>query len=256
MSIPMKREKEVRLREMYRNDYKFITILPAWDTFAYKQAIGSDIDDVLFARCKDLLVDPERYTLSVNAWLSSQIPDLEKVYEALTAEYDPISNYDMIEKEGQISKEGEKVSEAKRYGSERTSKTIPDIRSSRYTTTYDSAVEGRLDAYTVEKVEDGAPTLDGHKAQISESSQLPDTQGKQGTELTEKFSGGVEISAPESELEGDKGYQRELTRSGNIGVTTSQQMLESEIQLRAKYNFINYFCDKFSKEMTIGVWSL
>lgn len=31
---------------------------------------------------------------------------------------------------------------------------------------------------------------------------------------------------------------RELTRSGNIGVTTSQQMLESEIKLR-QYNFIN-----------------
>lgn len=34
----------------------------------------------------------------------------------------------------------------------------------------------------------------------------------------------------------DKTFNRELTRSGNIGVTTSQQMLESELNLR-KYDF-------------------
>lgn len=34
----------------------------------------------------------------------------------------------------------------------------------------------------------------------------------------------------------DKTFDRELTRSGNIGVTTSQQMLESELNLR-KYDF-------------------
>ena len=32
---------------------------------------------------------------------------------------------------------------------------------------------------------------------------------------------------------------RTLTRSGNIGVTTSQQMLESEVKLRALYNMID-----------------
>lgn len=34
----------------------------------------------------------------------------------------------------------------------------------------------------------------------------------------------------------DKTFKRELSRSGNIGVTTSQQMLESELNLR-KYDF-------------------
>lgn len=52
-----------------------------------------------------------------------------------------------------------------------------------------------------------------------------------------------DVSVPVSELsstsvtEGTSdNNNRELTRSGNIGVTTSQQMLESELQLR-KYNF-------------------
>lgn len=41
----------------------------------------------------------------------------------------------------------------------------------------------------------------------------------------------------------DKNY-RELTRSGNIGVTTSQQMIQSEIDLRQDlYNFYNIIYD-------------
>ena len=36
---------------------------------------------------------------------------------------------------------------------------------------------------------------------------------------------------------------RGLTRHGNIGVTTSQQMLQSEIDLRNNYNFLNNIMD-------------
>lgn len=255
MAVPYKREKEVRLREMFSSDYKLITILPAWSLWDRHSRIGQEIDDVLFARLKDTLIDPERYLSTLNSWFIAHTTDFTRVYDALTAEYDPISNYDMIEREGEISKEGERVSSAKRYGKEKTTATIPETRSNRYTTTYDSAAEGRLDAYNTETVTD-APTLDGHKAQITQTEQLPDANNRQGAEVRESYTGNVEISAPETELTGDRGSQRELTRRGNIGVTTSQQMLESEVELRAKYNFINYFCDIFSKEMTIGVWSL
>ena len=42
-----------------------------------------------------------------------------------------------------------------------------------------------------------------------------------------------------------------LTRSGNIGVTTSQQMLTSEIEVRAKHNVINYLIEIFISQYTI-----
>ena len=35
---------------------------------------------------------------------------------------------------------------------------------------------------------------------------------------------------------------------GNVGVTTNQQMLESEIQLRMKYNLCKLICDDFARE--------
>ena len=62
------------------------------------------------------------------------------------------------------------------------------------------------------------------------------------------FNSSSPVPSSKSETTGDKlqneesethtGYT-ELERSGNIGVTTSQQMLQSEIDLRSNYNFIN-----------------
>lgn len=40
---------------------------------------------------------------------------------------------------------------------------------------------------------------------------------------------------------------------GNIGVTTSQQMLQSEIDLR-KYNWYNEVAKEFTHTFTLGVW--
>ena len=258
MSIPYRREKEVRLREMFSSEYQLITILPAWGSFQYHDNIGQELDDVVFARCKDLLIDPERYLSTLNSWFLMHIKDFEKIYDTMVlSEYDPLSNYDMKEYEGIINKEGEKTSSAKRYGKEKTTQTVPDMKNSRYTTTFDNAAEGRLEAYNVQEVVAGsAPTLDNHNAQIIETQQLADDQSRQGTELTESYKGGVSISTEIMTGTGDRGEERALSRSGNIGVTTSQQMAESEVMLRTKYSFINYFCDLFAKEMTIGVYEL
>lgn len=46
---------------------------------------------------------------------------------------------------------------------------------------------------------------------------------------------------------------RELTRSGNIGVTTSQQMLESELKLR-KYNFYQEVIRDMDKLLSLEIY--
>ena len=48
--------------------------------------------------------------------------------------------------------------------------------------------------------------------------------------------------------------KRELTRSGNIGVTTSQQMLESELQLR-KYNFYEELFKDANSVVTLSIYN-
>lgn len=258
MAVPYKKEKAVRLREFYNSEYQLITILPSWAYCAAASYIGQELDDIVFSRYKDILVDPELFLSTLNSWFKLHVQEFDDIYTALMQQYDPLSNYDMIEKEGAVSLEGEKTTAAKRYGSEKTTQTIPDTKSSRFTTTFDNAAEGRLEAYTNQEILPGsAPMLDGHNAQITQIEQQDDTQGRRGSELTESFAGDVSITAPdETTLEGDKGSMRQLTRKGNIGVTTSQQMLQSELDLRVNQSFIDIFCKMFARDMTLGVYDI
>ena len=47
---------------------------------------------------------------------------------------------------------------------------------------------------------------------------------------------------------------RTLTRSGNIGVTTSQQMLESELKLRALYNMVDILFTDIDKVLCLSIY--
>ena len=51
----------------------------------------------------------------------------------------------------------------------------------------------------------------------------------------------------------EEGGTRELERAGNIGVTTSQQMLQSELELR-KYNFFDYVYSCLDRIMFASVY--
>lgn len=243
-----------RLSEMFTANYTLITDLPSWASFAGQAQIGSYIDDVVWLRYRDILIDSDRFYTTLDHWLMSKIDDLNKIWDSLHSIYDPLSNYSMTEKEGEISKTAERVATSKRYGSERSTVTIPETLTKRYTTTDDDATEGRLEEYTQAQAGSSTATQDGSPVQISVSTQEEDSQGRRGAETSTQYNGTVSVDAPSETLTGNEGRQRELTREGNIGVTTSQEMLSSEVDLRLKYNFANIFCDMFVKEITLGVY--
>lgn len=41
---------------------------------------------------------------------------------------------------------------------------------------------------------------------------------------------------------------------GNIGVTTSQRMMQAEINLTKAYNFLDAVCKLYADRLLIGVW--
>lgn len=256
MAVPYRRNKPVRLREMFSSDYKLITILPSYTSTTFWDNIEAYIDDMIFFRYKDILIDPERYLSVLDSWWISITLELEDIWTAMRKSYNPINNYKMKEYEAQGYLEGEKLSAAKQYGQNRTAATIPQTRTERYSTTYDQATTGRLESYNISSAEN-TPLLETKPAQVSVSEQLPDAQGRQGSELSEKYNGSVEILTPEgADWTVDHGEQRAMIREGNIGVTTSQQMLESEISLRMTYNFCDVICRLFVSQMTLGVYDL
>lgn len=71
----------------------------------------------------------------------------------------------------------------------------------------------------------------------------PSTENNANTEVVVSGDNDENVS---HDLETESGT-RELTRHGNIGVTTSQQMLESEIKLRNDYNFVKILLDDVTK---------
>lgn len=79
-----------------------------------------------------------------------------------------------------------------------------------------------------------------------------DTNTKTGSEV-ESHSGTIADSKTGNEVNAESGtitHAYEETKHGNLGVTTSQQMLESEIELRLKYQIKDIILNAFIDEYT------
>ena len=79
---------------------------------------------------------------------------------------------------------------------------------------------------------------------------VPSSENEASTEVTVE---GNNLDNVSHDLETETGT-RELTRHGNIGVTTSQQMLESEIELRSNNNFMLMLLNDVSKVLCLSVY--
>lgn len=147
-----------------------------------------------------------------------------KKYNALVEDYNPLENYNMIEHED------------------------AEITDDSLTSTVGSAAANKItDNSTTTGSESGRHTATntsshnvyGYNSNSavpseSDSGSLTETTNNSTSETTNATrSQSTDI---DTNYDNTRGIDRTLTRSGNIGVTTSQMMLESELQLRA-YRF-------------------
>lgn len=131
----------------------------------------------------------------------------DKLYKVLSAEYDPIENYSMVEEE------------------------TPDItRTETPNITRDKTTSAQSD-FTVTTDSDTATDVYG----FNSNSPVPQGESSGNSSVTTKGDADKNITTENESETGTRTEtetgKRTLTRSGNIGVTTSQQMLESEIKL-------------------------
>ena len=145
------------------------------------------------------------------------IGQLHRAWKAMQADYDPISNYDMIEQ----SADGRKLSK-------RTDTTTPTGGTE--STTYRYGLGSDADGSKYMKEE--AKPIAGAK-----------------TELTEEYMNDKSMTFDGSTLTGyHDAAEHYLKRSGNIGVTTSAQMIEGELQIRVRdllREYIKEFIDRY-----------
>lgn len=193
--------------------------------------------------------------------------ELTRIYDALTAEYDPISNYDRHEeiKDSRGKKFNEKT-EAD-YTDARTdnlqNKRTADLQDQRtagltYTDsqTVAGTTEREVSAYdsssyapsekntynngTSTKTETGLDTV---------KTSGTDTIDNTGTSNTRHAGTLADKNGGETE-----NYSHTAHMYGNIGVTTNVQMWTEEVKARFKYSLYSVATEIFANELTIGIY--
>ena len=160
---------------------------------------------------------------AIGIWSATMQQTFSRMWEAVNLEYNPIENYDRQENEtvsGTRQHSGQDVT----VGSGSDSRTVSDSGS------LVNKIAG-FDSTTLVDHDSGTSTRNGTDSG-SESSRSELTHGEKIADST----------------------TRNSRIHGNIGLTTSQQMLESEINLLPKLNFYAFVAEEFKKRFCILVY--
>ena len=144
-----------------------------------------------------------------------------RIMAAITAAYNPIENYNMIEYSGSASK-------------------VSDTESNPGTVTVKN---------NVFPFDSNSGT--GKPESQTETSATQSTAGYVDASQSMRWAEGDAFGATPS---GNSVAMQKHTRSGNIGVTTSQQMLEQELKLRAD-SIVDEFLKKAADTCLLAVWA-
>lgn len=115
-------------------------------------------------------------------------------------------------------------------------------KSSHYTTTYDDATENRLESYDTEE---------GTIAQSQKGTQSEDIPT-----MIEAYSGSPNSPSYTDTREFDQRKDgRDLRKWGNMGTTTSQDMINQEREMLLEgWNIIGIFCEELNKEIFLSCY--
>lgn len=200
----------------------------------------------ILAECAELeclFADPDTMKTMIGLWSKLNISVWERIFTASQLDYNPIENYNRTELET-ISDDrtdthsGNDVNRLSGTDTETTSGSNTQTNAGTDTqtnsiTSYDS---------NTQYVHDTSSLQHGHTVTDNGSGSASTSYGK-----TETLTHGEKVVH-----EGD--ITRNNHTSGNIGVTTSQQMLEQEIEVSAKLNVIKMIVESFKERFCLLVY--
>lgn len=162
--------------------------------------------------------DPDELSEAIYYWSSGRLSAWERLYQTELLEYNPIENYNMQE-----------------------SWTDEEAGSESSESSGSSSMEGSSESSGSLDIDKAA--FDGTTLKRTESQSTEDETSSESTMTTS------------DESEGS--HQRTMThtggRTGNIGVTTSQQMIEQERQI-AGFSIYKVIADEFKHEFCLAVY--
>ena len=166
---------------------------------------------------------PEYLKRNINYWFARRLFDFGRIYEALRMEYSPIENYDRKENT---------MRDYENSGIDKASTTLGSSTTSTSIGTNDN--ENKVSAYNESDYTNREKDIQSHNSTV--------TNTGSGTDTTQ-----TEYGLKRKEVE-------DVRVHGNIGVTTSQQMIESELSLRAKYDIYKIIAKEFEREFLVQIY--
>ena len=160
---------------------------------------------------------------NINYWFARRFFDFERMYEALRTEYSPIENYDRKEN---ITRDYENS------GIDKASTTLGSSTTTTNVGSNDN--ENKVSAYNENDFTNREKDTQSYNSTV--------TNTGSGTDTTQ-----TEYGLKRKEVE-------DIRVHGNIGVTTSQQMIESEMSLRAKYDIYKIIAKEFEREFLVQIY--
>ena len=226
-----------------------------------------------------MYTDPEFFKMAVGMWSRKWELELTRIFEALTAEYNPIYNYDRFEEI--TDSEGKTLTSATTSG--HTAKDNPDYTTTQSTTdnathtesndtsnsntttsttTRDKTVEHKISAdnsssYSPEWHEttnDGDNRVSGSGSEHGSGSASDNRTGSATNRLNGKTQDLTESSNSTTNDVEDRSYNHTAHIYGNIGVTTSATMVGETVRQRFAMNLYDITTRLFANELLIGMY--
>ena len=216
-------------------------------------------------------------------WCAANSEAWQRMYDALTADYNPIHNYDRTDTETETAAGGTSETESSTSADNETrsttgtgsenykrgeKETITDTQNSSFTGStqaggQDTTTRSRqgFNSATFVPADQDVVALGSNNnstsATTGSGTQLRGTEQNDEHKRTNVESGTRtnknDSSKSRTQSSADS-RNRTLHSSGNIGVTTSQQMIESELTLRKAWTMYGIICEAFKRDFCVGVW--
>lgn len=221
-----------------------------FDTLTVPQGVDKPaLIDLILCECADfntVYPDPVMFKARVGAWSVRRLPIWERLLSTTTYEYNPINNYDRTET----------ITESiDRTGTDSTQSTVTHTGTDSTQTNASAAHTGTVQtagnytdtesntAFNSDTFADASKLT--HAGTTTDTNNLTDTTSGTGTRtlnLSDSNAGTRTLNLNDS-------TEKEIHAVGNIGITTTQQMIEQErdvvrfdIYQEILYDYINAFC--------------
>lgn len=205
-----------------------------WGNVVLPSAINKEqfINTILlnYGEMETLYADPDMMKFAITNWANINNWSILKAVTAINIEYEPLNNYDRTETRTKSGTNTGTVTDSGNTSVSTNTRTVTDRDETNETEHKVSAYDSS--SYSPDNTDDGSNTMDETVTGNGTST------GTSGNTRTDNLA---------------HAEQENVRAFGNIGVTTSQQMLQSELDI-SLYNIYETFAGIFAFDLLLMVY--